>query len=172
MTVSVRCFCEFIRTEKFYAKSLAKWAELYYNITVLFFGIGINENAVYGENGDSLYVMDQIRDEDCNDEAWLENIALTEAMKKLKERERMVVDLRYFRGLTQEQTAAIVGVSQVQVSRIEKKIIESLRKENTKVIMMSPSGKTFNQEKAYSLSKEEHIKDIAKTAESIKELKK
>ena len=53
MTVSVRCFCEFIRTEKFYAKSLAKWAELYYNITVLFFGIGTNEDAAYGENGET-----------------------------------------------------------------------------------------------------------------------
>ena len=83
---------------------------------------------VYGENGDSLYVMDQIRDEDCNDEAWLENIAVTEAMKKLTDRERAIINMRFYRGKTQMEIADEIGISQAQVSRIEKSALEHLRK--------------------------------------------
>ena len=84
---------------------------------------------VYGENGDSLYVMDQIRDEDCNDEAWLENIAVTEAMKKLTDRERAIINMRFYRGKTQMEIADEIGISQAQVSRIEKSALEHIRKD-------------------------------------------
>ena len=84
---------------------------------------------VYGENGDSLYVMDQIRDEDADDEMWLENIAVSEAMKKLSERERSIIMMRFFRGKTQMEIADEIGISQAQVSRIEKGALERIRKE-------------------------------------------
>ena len=84
---------------------------------------------VYGESGDSLYVMDQIRDEDANDEMWLENIAISEAMKKLSDRERSIIQMRFFRGKTQMEIADEIGISQAQVSRIEKGALERIRKE-------------------------------------------
>ena len=84
---------------------------------------------IYGENGDSLYVMDQIRDEECTDDAWLENIAVAEAMKKLSDRERSIIAMRFFRGKTQMEIASEIGISQAQVSRIEKSALERIRKE-------------------------------------------
>lgn len=84
---------------------------------------------VYGENGDSLYVMDQIKDEDSNDEMWLENIAVSEAMKKLSERERSIIKMRFFRGKTQMEIADEIGISQAQVSRIEKSALERIRRD-------------------------------------------
>ena len=84
---------------------------------------------VYGENGDSLYVMDQIRDEECNDDVWLENIAVAEALKKLSERERSIINMRFFRGKTQMEIADEIGISQAQVSRIEKSALERIRKD-------------------------------------------
>jgi RNA polymerase sporulation-specific sigma factor len=84
---------------------------------------------IYGENGDSLYVMDQIRDEDCNDDVWLENIAVAQAMKKLTDRERSIISMRFFRGKTQMEIASEIGISQAQVSRIEKSALERIRKE-------------------------------------------
>ncbi len=84
---------------------------------------------VYGENGDSLYVMDQICDEQDNVEAWLENIAIAEAMKKLTDRERAIVSMRFYRGKTQMEIADEIGISQAQVSRIEKSALERIRKE-------------------------------------------
>ncbi len=84
---------------------------------------------VYGENGDSLYVMDQIRDESCDDEMWLENIAIAEAMKKLSERERAIITMRFYRGRTQMEIADEIGISQAQVSRIEKSALDRIRKE-------------------------------------------
>jgi RNA polymerase sporulation-specific sigma factor len=84
---------------------------------------------IYGENGDSLYVMDQIRDEDCSDDIWLENIAVAQAMKKLSDRERSIISMRFFRGKTQMEIASEIGISQAQVSRIEKSALERIRKE-------------------------------------------
>ena len=84
---------------------------------------------IYGENGDSLYVMDQIRDEDCSDDVWLENIAVAQAMKKLTDRERSIISMRFFRGKTQMEIASEIGISQAQVSRIEKSALERIRKE-------------------------------------------
>ncbi|MBQ9747489.1 MAG: RNA polymerase sporulation sigma factor SigG [Clostridia bacterium] len=84
---------------------------------------------VYGENGDSLYVMDQICDEEASVDSWLENIAINEAMKKLTDRERAIIRMRFYRGKTQMEIAAEIGISQAQVSRIEKSALERIRKE-------------------------------------------
>ncbi len=84
---------------------------------------------VYGENGDSLYVMDQICDEDESVDGWLENIAISDAMKKLSDRERAIINMRFYRGKTQMEIADEIGISQAQVSRIEKSALERIRKD-------------------------------------------
>ena len=83
---------------------------------------------VYSEGGDSIYIMDQIRDEECNDEGWLENIAISEAMKKLSDREKSIITMRFYKGKTQMEIADEIGISQAQVSRIEKSALERIRK--------------------------------------------
>ena len=82
----------------------------------------------YGDSSDGLFVMDQIRDVDQTDDAWLEDIALKEAMKKLSPRELKIVRLRFFRGKTQTEIASEIGISQAQVSRIEKAALERIKK--------------------------------------------
>ena len=84
---------------------------------------------VFSENGDSLYVMDQLSDSTSSDEIWLENIALKEAMKKLSERERNIIQLRFYANKTQMEIAEEIGISQAQVSRLEKGALERIRKE-------------------------------------------
>ena len=80
-------------------------------------------------SGDSLYVMDQIRDVSDSEEAWLENIALKEALKQLSPREKNIVAMRFFKGKTQMEVAAEIGISQAQVSRLEKGALERIRKQ-------------------------------------------
>ena len=82
---------------------------------------------VFSENGDSLYVMDQLSDSDSSDEIWLENIVLKEAMKKLTERERTIINMRYYKNKTQMEIADEIGISQAQVSRLEKGALERIR---------------------------------------------
>lgn len=84
---------------------------------------------VYSENGDSLYVMDQIEDTSSNDGIWLESIALREAMKSLTERERTIIGMRFFKNKTQVEIANEIGISQAQVSRLEKGALERMRKQ-------------------------------------------
>ena len=84
---------------------------------------------VYSENGDSIYVMDQLSDSDSSDEIWLENIVLREAMKKLSERERTIINMRYYNNKTQMEIAEEIGISQAQVSRLEKGALEHIRKQ-------------------------------------------
>ncbi len=79
-------------------------------------------------SSDSLYIMDQIRDTSCSDEIWLENIALKEALKQLSARERKIIALRFFKGKTQMEIASAIGISQAQVSRLEKGALERIRK--------------------------------------------
>ena len=74
---------------------------------------------VFHEDGDALYVMDQIKDEKSGNDTWLENIALGEAMKKLGTREKKILNLRFFQGKTQMEVSAEVGIRQAQVSRSE-----------------------------------------------------
>ena len=82
---------------------------------------------VYSENGDSIYVMDQLSDTSSGDEHWLENIALRDAMNKLNERERKIIEMRFYRNKTQMEIAESIGISQAQVSRLEKGALERMR---------------------------------------------
>ncbi len=83
---------------------------------------------VYSDGGDSLCVMDQIRDMDEDDGRWLEELALKDALSHLSKRERSIIAGRYYAGKTQMEIAEEIGISQAQVSRIEKGAIERMRK--------------------------------------------
>ena len=83
---------------------------------------------VYADGGDTVCVMDQVRDERSTDESWLERIALKEAVAKLGERERRILAMRFFQGKTQMEVSAEVGISQAQVSRLEKSALKQIRK--------------------------------------------
>ena len=84
---------------------------------------------VYSDGGDTVCVMDQVKDKKNTDEAWLERIALGDAISKLDERERRILALRFFQGKTQMEVSAEVGISQAQVSRLEKNALSRIRKE-------------------------------------------
>lgn len=83
---------------------------------------------VYSDGGDPLTVMDQVRDRKNTDEQWLESIALREAIKTLSDREKRILALRFYSGKTQMEVASQVGISQAQVSRLEKSALSSIRK--------------------------------------------
>ena len=82
-----------------------------------------------GASGDAVYVMDQLSDPDNTDENWLESIALKEAMKTLGQRERKIVEMRFFAGKTQMEIADEIGISQAQVSRLEKGALSKMKKQ-------------------------------------------
>lgn len=84
---------------------------------------------VYTDNGDSLYVIDQLSDTSSGDDTLLEHIALYEAMSVLSEREKMIINMRFFENITQVEIAQRIGISQAQVSRIEKSALERMRRE-------------------------------------------
>ena len=84
---------------------------------------------VFNDNGDSLYLMDQLSDTSSGDEVWLENICLNEAMKHLGEREKKIINLRFYKNKTQMEIAEEIGLSQAQVSRLEKGALEKIRKQ-------------------------------------------
>ncbi len=84
---------------------------------------------VYSDGGDALCVMDQVRDAKNTDDSWLERIALKEAISHLGERERKILAMRFFQGKTQMEVSAEVGISQAQVSRLEKNAINQIRKD-------------------------------------------
>ena len=86
---------------------------------------------VYNDGGDTIFVMDQLKDDKNSDSKWIEKIALKEAINRLSDRERHIVDLRFFEGKTQMEVATEVGISQAQVSRIEKSAIENMQKNIT-----------------------------------------
>ncbi len=83
---------------------------------------------IYDHGGDAICVMDQVRDNRNTDESWLEKIALKEAMKRLGERERHILALRFYEGKTQMEVSNEVGISQAQVSRLEKNALNTIRK--------------------------------------------
>ncbi len=83
---------------------------------------------VYNKAGDTLLLMDQLKDEKCSDEIWTEHVALSDAMQKLGERERKILFLRYFEGKTQTEISQEVGISQAQVSRLEKNALGRLKR--------------------------------------------
>ncbi|MBO5207942.1 MAG: RNA polymerase sporulation sigma factor SigG [Lachnospiraceae bacterium] len=82
---------------------------------------------IYTDGGDTLYVMDQISDKKNKEELWVEHISLSEAMKKLSEREYEIITLRFFEGKTQMEVAEKIGISQAQVSRLEKNALKVMR---------------------------------------------
>lgn len=83
---------------------------------------------VYSDSGDSLCVMDQVRDTKNTDELWLEQIALKDAISRLSERERNILNLRFYQGKTQIEVSQEIGISQAQVSRLEKGALSQIRK--------------------------------------------
>ncbi len=84
--------------------------------------------SVYHDGGDAIFVMDQVKDEKNHDENWLEGIALKEALKKLNDREKLILNLRFFDGRTQMEVAEEIGISQAQVSRLEKTALMHMKK--------------------------------------------
>jgi RNA polymerase sporulation-specific sigma factor len=85
-------------------------------------------DSVYNDGEDSVFVIDQLGDEEEVDASFVENISLKEALGKLSEREMGIISLRFYKGRTQMEIAAEIGISQAQVSRLEKGAIEKLRK--------------------------------------------
>ena len=83
---------------------------------------------IYHDGGDTLFVMDQVSDEKNGDRLWLENLSLSEAMQHLNEREKKIVNLRFFEGKTQTEVSTEIGISQAQVSRLEKSALQHMRK--------------------------------------------
>ncbi|MBM7614578.1 RNA polymerase sporulation-specific sigma factor [Alkaliphilus hydrothermalis] len=83
---------------------------------------------IYHDSGDTIFVMDQVSDEKSEDECWIDNIALNEAMRRLNDREKLILSLRFFEGRTQMEVADEIGISQAQVSRLEKTALKHMRK--------------------------------------------
>lgn len=86
------------------------------------------QEPVYSDGADSLYIMDQVKDSKNTDEKWADNITIAQAMKKLNEREKMIITKRFFDGRTQNEVANEIGISQAQVSRLEKDAIHRIKK--------------------------------------------
>ena len=86
------------------------------------------QEPIYNEGNESIYIMDQIKDVKNTDELWAENITIREAMKKLNDREKTIISKRFFDGRTQMEVAEEIGISQAQVSRLEKNAIEHIKR--------------------------------------------
>ncbi len=86
------------------------------------------QEPVYNDGADSLYIMDQVKDKKNTDEIWTENITMNEALKRLNDKEKMIIDKRFFLGRTQMEVAEEIGISQAQVSRLEKTALEHMRR--------------------------------------------
>ena len=83
---------------------------------------------VYNDGGDALYIMDQVRDESARVDRWVEDIAIREALGRLNDREKKILHLRFFEGRTQMEVAGEIGISQAQVSRLEKNALLHMRR--------------------------------------------
>ena len=86
------------------------------------------QEPVYNDGTDSLYIMDQVKDKKNTDENWAENITMNEALNRLNEKERMIIDKRFFLGRTQMEVADEIGISQAQVSRLEKTALDHMKR--------------------------------------------
>ena len=86
------------------------------------------QEPVFNDGSDSIYVMDQVKDARNSDEMWSERITIEEAMKKLNEREKKIVEKRFFDGRTQMEVAEELNISQAQVSRLEKNAISHIKR--------------------------------------------
>ena len=108
---------------------------------------------IYSDGGDAVCVMDQVRDTKNTDEDWLEQIALKEAMARLSERERQILALRYSDGKTQMEVSSEIGISQAQVSRLEKNAIKSIKKN-----MLTQTKRSGNVSAPFSVSSLDFIR--------------
>ena len=86
------------------------------------------QEPVYGDETENIYVMDQIKDKKNSDDNWAENITITEALEKLRGKEKEIINKRFFEGRTQMEVAEEIGISQAQVSRLEKNAISHIRR--------------------------------------------
>ena len=86
------------------------------------------QEPIYSEGAENIYIIDQIKDSKNTDEIWVERMAIEGAMQKLNEKERMIVNKRFFDGRTQMEVAEEIGISQAQVSRLEKSAIEHIKR--------------------------------------------
>ena len=86
------------------------------------------QEPVYNDGTDNLSIMDQVKDKKNTDENWAENITMNETLKKLNEKERMIINKRFFQGRTQMEVADEIGISQAQVSRLEKTALEHMKR--------------------------------------------
>lgn len=83
---------------------------------------------VYQDGGDAIYVMDQLRDERVSEEEWVRDLSIKQALSRLAERERNIIRRRFFQGRTQMEVAEEIGISQAQVSRLEKSALQQMRR--------------------------------------------
>ena len=86
------------------------------------------QEPVYNDGDDSIYIMDQVKDKKNTDEQWTENLTINEALKKLNDKEKLIINKRFFNGRTQMEVAEEIGISQAQVSRLEKAAIERIKR--------------------------------------------
>ena len=86
------------------------------------------QEPIYNDGSESIYIMDQVKDAKNSDENWADNMTIAEALKKLNEKEKKIVIKRYFDGRTQTEVAEEIGISQAQVSRLEKNALENIKR--------------------------------------------
>lgn len=86
------------------------------------------QEPVYNDGAESIYIMDQVKDSKNTDEAWTETMTIMQIMKKLNDKEKMIITKRFFNGRTQMEVAEEIGISQAQVSRLEKNAIEHIKR--------------------------------------------
>lgn len=101
--------------------------EIAYSLEAIQDPVSLQE-PVYNDGTDNIYVMDQVRDQKNTDEYWTENLALTQAMKKLTDKEKEIIVRRFFEGRTQMEVASEIGISQAQVSRLENNAIRHIKR--------------------------------------------
>lgn len=110
------------------AKALGiKREEVVFSMDAIMDPISLYE-PIYNDGGDTVCVMDQVSDNKNTDMSWLEKIALSEAIERLSDREKRILALRFYEGKTQMEVASEVGISQAQVSRLEKNAINQIKK--------------------------------------------
>ena len=83
---------------------------------------------IYQNGGDAIYVMDQVRDDSVSEDEWVRDLSIRQAMSRLQQRERKIISRRFFQGKTQMEVAAEIGISQAQVSRLEKNALQQMRR--------------------------------------------
>ena len=81
---------------------------------------------IYSDNGDAVYVMDQVGDS-TTDSDWIDEIVIRESLKNLNDREKKIMNMRFMKGMTQMEVASEIGISQAQVSRLEKSVINRIK---------------------------------------------